>query len=151
MSEQQQKIVLAVVGSRNACDYATFETKLKKHIALLEAQGYVISLIVSGEAPGIDSMAIDFCAWNKYDYRGIPADWDGNGKAAGFIRNSEIVLAANVVIAFWDKQSPGTKDTIDKTLMAKKLLKISALPPFGADDRPYYPKTRQRLKATKAA
>ena len=151
MTEQQQNITLAVVGSRNAMDYAFFEAKLKKKIQQLAAYGFVVDWIISGEAPGIDAMVVDFCTWNHYNYRGMPANWDVDGKGAGFIRNAEVVREADVVVAFWDRKSPGTKDTIDRTLAAKKLLQMYTLPAFPEDGRPYYPQTRKLLKAASAA
>lgn len=146
MSELQ-KITLAVVGSRAACDYAAFEQKLKKRIERLELEGFVIDVIISGEAPGVDAMVVDFCKWNRYNYRPYPADWDGLGKGAGFIRNSEVVVTADVVVAFWDKVSHGTKDTVEKTLAARKTLYITSLPPLTEGQKPYYPQTRKLLKA----
>ena len=146
MSETQ-KIVLAVVGSRAAANYAVFEEKLKKRIEKLELEGFSIECIISGEAPGVDAMVVDFCAWNRYDYRPYPADWDGLGKAAGFIRNALVVSEADVVAAFWDRISHGTKDTIDKTLAARKTLYVASLPALLPDEKTYYPKTRKLLKA----
>jgi hypothetical protein len=46
-------------------------------------------------------------------------DWDKHGKAAGFIRNQEIVDNCDFVVAFWDGASRGTKDTIDRARKAK--------------------------------
>jgi YspA, cpYpsA-related SLOG family len=43
-----------------------------------------------------------------------PANWARHGKSAGFVRNKEMVdLGADLVIAFWDGKSNGTKHTMD--------------------------------------
>ena len=44
----------------------------------------------------------------------MPADWDKYGKSAGFIRNKEMVDIADAAIIFWDGDSKGTKDTIER-------------------------------------
>ena len=54
-----------------------------------------------------------------------PADWATHGKRAGFIRNAEMVATldpshgGDMVLAFWDGESKGTKHTIDLALEAK--------------------------------
>ena len=147
MVEQQQEITIAVVGSREACDYAFVEAKLLRKLEQYMSGGLTIKQFVSGEAPGVDAMVVDFCAKHKFNYRGIPADWDTHGKAAGFLRNSDIVAAADVVIAFWDRKSKGTKDSIDKALASRKILQIYTLPEFPENGEPYRPTTRRLLKA----
>jgi len=42
----------------------------------------------------------------------IRPDWATFGKAAGYIRNRQIVADADRVVAFWDGHSRGTKSTI---------------------------------------
>lgn len=65
--------------------------------------------------------------WKPRDHFTLPegcevpkADWGKYGKAAGPIRNQEIVNVSDIVIAFWNKKSRGTKDTIDKALRGNK-------------------------------
>ena len=53
-----------------------------------------------------------------------PADWKQHGKAAGMIRNAEMVRAADWVVAFWDGKSKGTKNTIDTALRLGKRLEV---------------------------
>jgi hypothetical protein len=52
-------------------------------------------------------------------------DWGKYGKRAGLLRNSDIVAASEVILAFWDGSSTGTLDTITKARgYGKKLLVI---------------------------
>ena len=51
-------------------------------------------------------------------------DWDRYGKAAGIIRNKDIVENSNMVIAFWDGKSKGTASSIELAKKMDKNLKI---------------------------
>lgn len=45
----------------------------------------------------------------------FPADWKKEGRAAGFKRNILMLeLGPDIVIAFWDWRSSGTRHTIDE-------------------------------------
>ncbi len=54
----------------------------------------------------------------------FPADWGEHGKAAGFIRNKLIVEAADIIVAFWDEESRGTKHTMDLAKAAGKPVQV---------------------------
>jgi hypothetical protein len=107
---------LAVVGSRNFKDYKLLKTKLDE----LEN----IELIISGGANGADSLA------EKYaDEKGIKksihyAEWGRYGKAAGYYRNIDIVNESEMVIAFWDGKSKGTKLSISLAKEKNKKLTV---------------------------
>lgn len=71
--------------------------------------------IVHGDARGADRMAGTWARENGRHEERHPANWEKHGKAAGPIRNSEMLRAdLDRVIAFWDGKSKGTKDMIDK-------------------------------------
>jgi len=95
---------VAVIGSRSFNDYDL----LKKSLDEIKD----ITLIVSGGARGADTFG------EKYaDEKGIPKkiikpDWKTYGKAAGFIRNKEIVSNSDIIVAFWDGTSHGTAHSI---------------------------------------
>ena len=54
-------------------------------------------------------------------------DWKKYGRKAGIMRNSDIVDAADHILCFWDGNSKGTKDTIDKVRKSRvrKILEIN--------------------------
>ena len=52
------------------------------------------------------------------------ADWERYGRGAGMIRNKQIIADADVVIAFWDGASKGTKNSVELARKAKKKLAI---------------------------
>lgn len=72
--------------------------------------------IISGEANGVDSVATDYAVVNWTGYSGYPANWDRDGKAAGPIRNQQMLDEGkpDLVIAF-----PGGKGTADMVRRAK--------------------------------
>ena len=72
--------------------------------------------IISGCAKGADSLAIEWAAHHNVECLQMPADWDKHGKSAGAIRNQQMALAADGLVAFWDGVSPGTKDMITKAI-----------------------------------
>jgi hypothetical protein len=76
--------------------------------------------IVSGCAPGADTLGLDYAAACGYEVKKFPADWDKHGKAAGPIRNRQMAEYADECIVFWDGKSRGTKSMIDEA-MARKL------------------------------
>ncbi len=48
--------------------------------------------------------------WNVEPY---PADWERHGRRAGHLRNLAMLdYPPDLVLAFWDGQSPGTRHTI---------------------------------------
>jgi hypothetical protein len=71
--------------------------------------------IIHGGAPGADRIA----GWLAEDFgftvREFKANWDRGGKRAGILRNIKMLDASpDLVIAFWDGKSRGTKHTIDE-------------------------------------
>lgn len=75
--------------------------------------------IISGTARGTDKLGEQYAKIAHYELSKFPADWDGLGKRAGYVRNAEMAKFAvedgsyGVLIAFWDDQSKGTKHMID--------------------------------------
>ena len=94
---------VAVIGSRNLA-----VKNLEKYLPEGTTE------IVSGGARGIDS-----CAKNYDNTNGIPLkeflpNYDEFGRSAPLLRNLEIIDYADIVLAFWDGKSRGTKFVIDK-------------------------------------
>jgi predicted Rossmann fold nucleotide-binding protein DprA/Smf involved in DNA uptake len=106
---------LAVIGSRNFNDYE----QLKKEINNLSFSKD-INEIISGGARGADSLAEKYANEYRIKLTVFKPDWN-IGKHAVFLRNTQIIESSDAVIAFWDGQSKGTLDSLNK---AKKLNKI---------------------------
>jgi YspA, cpYpsA-related SLOG family len=101
---------VAIVGSR---EYPNL-SKVRAYIQTLPPN----IIIVSGGAKGVDKCAEKVAEFIGLQTEIYPADWHKFGKAAGMKRNQQIVEASDRVVAFWDGDSRGTKNTIDT---AKKL------------------------------
>jgi hypothetical protein len=108
---------LAIVGSRDYHNYITIKSavdQIRKHVEVTE--------IVSGGAPGVDALAKRYAEEEKIKYVEFPADWKSYGKAAGPMRNQQIVDYCDKVVAFPADHSPGTNDTIKRATNVEKLL-----------------------------
>jgi hypothetical protein len=91
------------------------ESGVRRYIHTLPSS----TTIISGGAKGVDSWAASEAT--KLGFRVVEflPEWDKYGKKAGFKRNTDIVEAAEMVVAFWDGKSNGTRDSIDKALRSK--------------------------------
>lgn len=87
------------------------------------------TVLVFGDATGVDTMALGACCDYGYRYQVLRAEWRSFGKIAGPYRNEAIVRCADRLVAFWDGQSPGTKDCITQARRYGKPVEI-----IGDDD-----------------
>jgi len=107
---------VAIVGSR---DYLNVDA-IKDFVDSLDLD----SVIISGGARGVDAIAEAAARKRGMTVTVFLADWNQYGKAAGHIRNQRIVDECDILVAFWDGNSPGTKDSISKASKAGKLSKV---------------------------
>lgn len=73
--------------------------------------------IISGHAPGADTLGEKFAKYYGYPLKIFPADWDTYGRAAGPIRNEQMAKYAaeadrGMLIAFPIGSSKGTRNMI---------------------------------------
>ena len=93
---------VAIIGSRNLT-VTDLETYLPEGT----------TEIVSGGAKGVDSCAKAVALSRGLKVVEFLPDYNRYGKAAPLRRNEEIAEYADVVLAFWDGTSRGTKFMID--------------------------------------
>lgn len=87
----------------------------------IEASGFDLTSIVTGDAKGVDTCAIRYAQNNDIPYVSHPAKWAEQGKSAGPIRNwRKIIREADATIAFVRKYtwvSSGTASAIAETVV----------------------------------
>ncbi len=113
------RMKLAVIGSRNFTDYDLMERCLLRNFRVEE-----IDAVISGGARGADALAARFAGRCGLPLEVIPADWKRHGRKAGPVRNAEIVERADVLVAFWDGLSRGTRDSITRARLAGKRVMV---------------------------
>lgn len=110
---------LAIVGGRDFTNYNLLCKSVDNIIKNLN-----IKAIVSGGAQGADTLGERYAKEHNLKPIILKPEWDKYGKYAGLERNKDIVDNADIVIAFWDNKSKGTKNTIERTRKANKRLYI---------------------------
>ena len=105
---------LVIAGSRSfidlpLCTEAT--NQFLNMIARMVAGQEVV--IVSGTAKGGDLTGEHYATLTRRRVIRMPADWDKEGRAAGFSRNERMAQIANACIVFWENKSKGSAHMID--------------------------------------
>ena len=94
-----------VCGSRTFDDYEMLARTLDEH---------KIGTIICGDARGADTLAKHYAKERGINLIEVRADWS-RGKQAGPVRNQRMIdMWPELVIAFWDGRSRGTKDTLKR-------------------------------------
>lgn len=98
------KVIIA--GSRGITDPALVEWAT-------QASGFAITEVVSGGARGVDRLGEEWAASKNIPIRQFIPDWDKLGKRAGMIRNADMGIYADALVALWDNESRGTAMMIE--------------------------------------
>jgi hypothetical protein len=131
MPKTKSRISVGITGGR---DYpklvyvAKYFTWFLKHCEDSE----IPLRLVHGGARGVDQL-VDAAARIKFHFPSanlivLKPNYERYGKAAPFVRNDEIVRQSDVIVAFWDGNSPGTLDTIRKAVIAGKPVVMNPKP-----------------------
>ncbi len=83
-----------------------------------------VTEIVSGGAIGIDRCARQYACENGLKLTEFLPDYEQYGRQAPLLRNLEIIDYSDLVLAFWDGQSHGTRFVIENCKKKNKPLKI---------------------------
>ena len=110
---------IAIVGSRGFSDKDFIQGLTYKLIRDGE-----LTEFISGGARGVDTWAQEIAEDFELKKTIFKPDWDKYGKQAGYLRNELIVKEADMVLAFWDGKSKGTKHSINLAIKAGKPLNI---------------------------
>ena len=102
-----------VAGGRDFKDYYL----LKETLDNFQQEYGNITEVVSGGARGSDKLGEQYANENNIPIKRFVPDWEGLGKKAGHVRNRKMGSYTKehngMLVAFWDKQSKGTKGMID--------------------------------------
>lgn len=89
-------------------------------------------VVLSGMAAGPDKRGIMYAQSQGFEVERFEAQWQGQGgdtnKNAGIERNIKMLDTADVMIAFWDGKSSGTKHAIQYAAERKLLVMVYVLP-----------------------
>lgn len=96
---------VAIVGGRDFDDYEQFKS-------CVNGEKIKFKSIISGGARGVDTLAERYAKEIGVPLKIYWPDWTKHGKAAGPIRNRQIIESSDCVIAFWDEKSPGTRSSL---------------------------------------
>jgi hypothetical protein len=92
---------LIIAGSRTFTDYPLL-------CQALAPERHRITEVIHGGARGADQLGFRWALKHHIRSRCFAADWERFGKAAGVRRNHQMAQAGDLLVAFWDGQSPGT-------------------------------------------
>ncbi len=104
---------VAVVGSRTI-----MRIKLEDYLPAETEE------IVSGGARGVDTCAAIYARANGIPLKEFLPEYDLYGKAAPLVRNDLIVEYADMVLAFWDGSSTGTRYVVRRCRQLEKPVKV---------------------------
>ncbi len=94
-----------IAGSRSITNYPLIETGMNE-------VPWTITEVVSGTASGVDTLGERWGREHAIPIRQFPADWKTYGKRAGFLRNQQMAMYADALVAFHDGKSRGTANMI---------------------------------------
>ena len=103
---------LLVCGSRTINNSEWVFSEIEKYISESNLQ-YSDIHIIEGEASGVDKISKQFAQSKNISVIEMPADWKAYGRAAGPIRNEQMVRLCDQCLILWDGKSRGTKNDID--------------------------------------
>ncbi len=115
-----QSMNVIVAGTRTITDWKP----VIRAIYAAREEGIRIDTLVCGMAPGVDETAYYLAKIMRIPIIEMPADWDGKGRAAGPIRNTDMSKIGDALIAIWDGHSSGTDDMISKMKNLGKLVHV---------------------------
>lgn len=99
---------IIIAGGRDFDNYPLLKTKCENILSNLDKKDIII---FCGTAKGADTLGEWYAKENKLKIKYFKPNWN-IGKKAGILRNEEMLVDADALIAFWDGKSRGTKHMI---------------------------------------
>lgn len=106
---------ILVCGSRGWANHSTTYIRIREVLQKKLSPPYESSVIIHGNAPCVDKLSGVVAQDLGCQVEAYPADWVNLGRGAGLIRNKRMLDQGkpDLVLAFWDGTSRGTKHMID--------------------------------------
>jgi Domain of unknown function (DUF4326)/YspA, cpYpsA-related SLOG family len=95
-------LMLIIAGSRTFTDY-------QRLCQVLAPDKERITQVLTGGARGADQLGYRWAWKHAVRHQLFRAEWERFGKSAGMRRNHQMAQAGDVLVAFWDGQSAGTR------------------------------------------
>jgi len=127
-------VKLVIAGSRSITSYATVRQAIIES-RLWHDYGKKL-VVVSGKAPGVDTLGEEFAEKAGLQVKPFPADWDnikapgavvrytraGNpfNALAGHWRNEKMAQYADIALIVWDGKSTGSLDMLHRMIALEK-------------------------------
>lgn len=106
---------VAIIGSREFKNKALLDAKMKE----IQIK-YPIQTIISGGAKGADTLAVQWANKNDIETVVYYPDFKKHKRAYHF-RNRQIVHHADIIVAFWNARSTGTRYTLNYARALEKI------------------------------
>src|SRR5437879_5851309 len=97
-----------IAGSRGVADPGLVE----RAMAEAARHGIVPTVILCGEARGVDRLGRRWAEARGIPVESFPADWRRYRRGAGARRNQQMAEAGDALVAIWNGLSNGTADMI---------------------------------------
>lgn len=120
----KDNINIVVAGSRDFKNYAFLCKVMDAIVEKLKEKGYKQITVVSGRARGADTLGEKYARLHGLSIIEMPAEWSKYGKRAGYMRNEEMAKVGDIVVAFWNGSSLGTKHMINLGHQYKKIVLV---------------------------
>lgn len=110
-----------VTGSRTLAESYSVLIALDSLVGLTVIMGQHLTVVHGACPQGADRHVADWCRTANPQYvteEKHPADWRLFGRSAGPVRNREMAqMGADLVLAFWDGKSSGTRGMIEQAVI----------------------------------
>jgi predicted Rossmann fold nucleotide-binding protein DprA/Smf involved in DNA uptake len=117
-------VKVAIVGSRHFSE----PDRVSDYVNALPRT----ASIITGSASGVDAAATKAARAKGIAVQVIPASFDEVADASrSAARNQRLVDACDVLVAFWDGRSKGTRATVDRALDSGKEVHVFVLTKMG--------------------
>jgi len=108
---------IIIAGSRTLANCSIVKDTVNR---LLEELKIEVTCVFSGCTKGPDNFGKAWAEEKNIPVKEFPADWKAYGRDAGKIRNLEMLEEADILIAFWDRSSRGTRHIIANAFKKEK-------------------------------